>query len=38
MRVSKEAGDLAEVGWGVNIVLAQLRGEWRIVELGFVYP
>jgi hypothetical protein len=36
--VSKKASDLAEVGWGVNIVLAQLRGEWRIVELGFVYP
>jgi hypothetical protein len=38
VRVSKKASDLAEVGWGVNIVLAQLRGEWRIVELGFVYP
>ena len=38
VRVSKEASDLAEVGWGVNLVLAQLRGEWRIVELGFVYP
>lgn len=36
--VSKKASDLAEVGWGVNIVLAQFRGEWRIVELGFVYP
>ena len=38
VRVSKKASDLAEVGWSVNIVLAQLRGEWRIVELGFVYP
>jgi hypothetical protein len=38
VRVSTEASDLAEVGWGVNIVLAQLRGEWRIAELGFVYP
>jgi hypothetical protein len=36
--VSKKASDLAEVGWGVNIVLARLRGKWRIVELGFVYP
>ncbi len=36
--VSREASDLAQVGWGVNIVLAQLRGKWRIVELGFVYP
>jgi hypothetical protein len=38
LRVPKKASDLAEVGWGVNIVLAKLRGEWRIVELGFVYP
>jgi len=36
--VSKEASELAEVGWGVNIALAQVRGRWRIVELGFVYP
>jgi hypothetical protein len=38
VRVSKKASDLAEVGWNVNVVLAQLSGEWRIVELGFVYP
>jgi hypothetical protein len=38
VRVSKKASELAEVGWGVNLVLVQLRGEWRIVELGFVYP
>jgi hypothetical protein len=38
VRVPKNASDLAEVGWGINIVLAKLRGEWRIVELGFVYP
>lgn len=38
VRVSKAASDLAEVGWGVNIVLAQVRDKWRIVELGFVYP
>ena len=37
VQVSKEASDLAQVGWGVNIVLAQLRGKWHIVELGFVY-
>jgi hypothetical protein len=36
--VSKEASDLAQVGWGVNVVLAQWRGRWYIVELGFVYP
>jgi hypothetical protein len=38
LRVSKKASDLAEVGWSVNLALAQLQGEWRIVELGFVYP
>jgi hypothetical protein len=38
VRAPKPASDLAQVGWGVNIVLAKLRGEWRIVELGFVYP
>jgi hypothetical protein len=38
VRVSRKASDLAEIGWGVNIVLVRLRGEWRIVELGFVYP
>jgi hypothetical protein len=38
VHVSKKASALAEVGWSVNVVLAQLRGEWRIVELGFVYP
>ena len=27
VQVSKEASDLAQVGWGVNIVLAQLRGK-----------
>ncbi len=37
-RVSRKASDPAELGWGVNVVLARLRGEWRIVELGFVYP
>ena len=35
---ASRGSDLAEVGWGVNIVLVRLRGEWRIVELGFVYP
>ena len=38
VRVSRKASDLAEIGWGVNIVLVRLRGVWRIVELGFVYP
>jgi hypothetical protein len=38
VRVPRKASDLAEVGWRVNIVLVRLRGEWRIVELGFVYP
>lgn len=36
--VSREPSDLARVGWGVNVVLAQWRGRWYLVELGFAYP
>ncbi len=38
VQVSKEASELAQAGWGVNIALARVRGRWQIVELGFVYP
>ncbi len=38
VRVPKAASDVAQVGWRVNIVLGRLRREWRIVELGNVYP
>lgn len=36
--VPKEAGDLAEVGWDVFVVLARFDGGWRLVEVGMVYP
>lgn len=38
VRVSQEASALAQVGWSVHIVVAQWRGDWHIVELGYVYP
>ena len=38
MAVPKEASDLAEVGWDVNIVLARIGGRWQVVEVGTVYP
>lgn len=36
--VPKQASDLAEVGWDVNVVLARVGGSWRVVEVGGVYP
>jgi hypothetical protein len=36
--VSEQASALAEVGWGINITLAQIKGRWRVVEVGNVYP
>lgn len=36
--VSKQASDLAEVGWDVYVVLARVGGNWRLVETGMVYP
>jgi hypothetical protein len=38
VQVSQEVSALARVGWSVNVVLAQWRGHWHIVELGYVYP
>lgn len=37
LAVSEKASALAEVGWGVNITLARLKGAWRVVEVGNVY-
>jgi hypothetical protein len=36
--VPKAASDLARIGWDVNVVLARTDGEWRLVEVGMVYP
>jgi len=38
VRVPREASDLAEVGWQVNIVLGRGPSGWQILELGNVYP
>ncbi|MDA8072340.1 MAG: hypothetical protein M0Z82_12285 [Actinomycetota bacterium] len=36
--VTEQASALAEVGWGVNITLARIKGCWHAVEVGNVYP
>jgi hypothetical protein len=36
--VPKAVSALAQVGWGVTITLARLRGTWRVLEVGNVYP
>lgn len=36
--VPDQASDLAEVGWEAFVALARVRGEWRLLETGFVYP
>jgi len=38
LAVPKEASELAEVGWEVNVVLARTSGGWRLLEVGCVYP
>lgn len=38
LKVSKQASELAQVGWGVNATLARLNKTWRLVEVGNVYP
>jgi hypothetical protein len=38
VRVPKKASELARPGWAVTITLAKIAGEWRILEVGNVYP
>ena len=38
LRVPPTISALAQVGWGVTITLARLRGTWRVLEVGNVYP
>lgn len=38
VRLPKAATDLSQPGWGVNIVLARLKGVWHVIEVGNVYP
>jgi hypothetical protein len=36
--VPRAATDLARTGWMVSIALARVRGTWRLVQVGNVYP
>lgn len=36
--VSKRVSALAQVGWSVTVVLARVDEDWRIIEVGNVYP
>lgn len=38
VNVPKDASDIAQPGWSVNVVLARGSGSWQIVEVGNVYP
>ena len=38
VKVDQKAAALAQVGWRVTLALARLRGTWKIVEVGSVYP
>ena len=38
VKVPKKASDLARPGWAVTLTLAKVAGEWRILEVGNVYP
>lgn len=36
--VPRAASELAQPGWSASITLARVKGKWRIVEIGNVYP
>ncbi len=36
--VPAEASTLAQVGWSAYLVLAEIGGQWRIIQSGSVYP
>lgn len=38
VRVPKKASDLAQVGWSMSATIAKVKGSWRIVQAGRVYP
>lgn len=38
VKVPKAASDLARAGWTVSVALGRVRGQWRVVEIGGVYP
>jgi hypothetical protein len=38
VKVPKAASNLAHVGWTVSLGLGRIRGQWRVVQVGGVYP
>jgi hypothetical protein len=38
VKVPRAASDLARPGWTVSLVLGRVRGQWRMVQVGSVYP
>ena len=38
VEVPSAASDLAEVDWAVTVVLVRLDRQWRLAEVGMVYP
>ena len=38
LRVPRQASDLAKPGWDVTITLLRQRGNWKVLEVGNVYP
>lgn len=38
LEVPKKATDLIKKGWEMSCALGRMRGKWRIVEMGNIYP
>lgn len=38
LKVPGAASDLARPGWMVSLVLGRVRGQWRMLQAGSVYP
>jgi len=38
VKVPRAGTDLARPGWSVSLALGRVRGQWRIVQVGNVYP
>ncbi len=38
VKVPKTASDLARPGWMISLALGRIRNQWRILEVGNVYP
>jgi len=36
--VPRQASDLARPGWSAFVTVARIRGSWRLLEVGVVYP